>query len=439
MPNNPTVFVSHSHLDNTFGLRLIADLRAKLGNTPGNPEVWYDISGGLHGGDEWWREIVRQITARDVFMVILSPNALSSKWVVEEMEHAYYLKVTQGKRLLPIRYQPCDFPADMGHWGRIHGLPCRDPQHDEQDYRQDVAAILADILRTPGSGIQPPAPQPSTPPPPQPVRAAPARVPPIHTPPPSISPDHISQRLASLGFVGQVLNGVEVIIPPLCVVPAGPFPMGSDKRRDPRAPDDELWKGDIYVSAYEIGKYPITIAEYACFQRATGKQPSTWRPPSDTLDLPVDNATWQDAVAYMDWLATTTNQPWRLPTEAEWEKAARGTDGRIYPWGDQWDKTRANTSDGGPKHTTPVGSYPSGESPYHAQDMAGNVWEWCSSLYKPYPYEQNNGRENINSTGNRVLRGGAWFNHPLGARAASRYGHLWYVDGGFRACRGRQA
>src|SRR6185437_17051539 len=145
---------------------------------------------------------------------------------------------------------------------------------------------------------------------------------------------------------------------------------------------------------------------------------------------------WSDAMAYVVWLAQLTGQPWRLPTEAEWEKAARGTDGRIYPWGDEFDKARCNTRESGIGTTSPIGRYPNGESPYHVQDMTGNVWEWTSSLFQPYPYRKNDGRENINSTENRVLRGGSWDDNPLGTRAAFR-GHLrWGVFsdavGGFR-------
>jgi formylglycine-generating enzyme required for sulfatase activity len=151
------------------------------------------------------------------------------------------------------------------------------------------------------------------------------------------------------------------------------------------------------------------------------------------LDHPVVYVSWDDAVAYAAWLAQTTGQPWRLPSEAEWEKAARGTDGRIYPWGDTFDKARANTSESGIKTTTAVGSYPSGSSPYGAQDMAGNVWEWTHSLFKSYPYIPNDGREVGNYTDYRILRGGSWGDLAWCARAACRLldtpGYLSYVIG----------
>jgi formylglycine-generating enzyme required for sulfatase activity len=144
---------------------------------------------------------------------------------------------------------------------------------------------------------------------------------------------------------------------------------------------------------------------------------------------------WKDALAYVRWLAKVTGQGWRLPSEAEWEKAARGADGRIYPWGDAFDKVRCNTALVGIGTTTAVGSYPGGESPYHAQDMAGNVWEWTSSLYQQYPYRKNDGRENHNSTENRTLRGGSWGGTSRLARVAYRINSrpdVFSVVGGFR-------
>jgi formylglycine-generating enzyme required for sulfatase activity len=231
----------------------------------------------------------------------------------------------------------------------------------------------------------------------------------------------------SRGFTGQIVQGHAVIVPPVCEVPAGGFLMGSDKKKDGEVPQHTVTLG-----AFQIGAYPVTVAEYACAVRAKAvREPPTsgsvsWQTQLQRLDHPVVCVSWRDALAYVRWLAQVTGQPWRLPTEAEWEKAARGTDGRIYPWGNQWDKARANTSDGGPGTTTPIGAYAErgDASPYGAHDLAGDVWEWCSSLYQPYAYNADDGRENLDSTGNRVLRGGSWGSGPGFARAAYR------IDGG---------
>lgn len=226
-------------------------------------------------------------------------------------------------------------------------------------------------------------PMPSPPAPPIPTDRFPPRLAGLGFPP----------RLASLGFNPRKLNGVEVITPPLCAIPAGPFLMGSDKRRDSQADSDEQPQHTVTLAAYKIARYPVTVAEYDCAVRAGAvREPPkgqytllTWQDQLKRLDHPAVGVSWNDAIAYVGWLAQTTGQPWRLPTEAEWEKAARGTDGRIYPWGDAWDKARANTREGGPGQTTPVGTYPGGASPYDAQDMAGNVWEWTNTRYQAYP------------------------------------------------------
>jgi len=183
-----------------------------------------------------------------------------------------------------------------------------------------------------------------------------------------------------------------------------------------------------YLPDYYIAKTPITNAQYAAFVQATGhERPRHWRwtNTAEKQDHPVVEVSWHDAVAYCKWLSEVTGKPYRLPSEPEWEKAARGTDGRIYPWGNrwEWDKERCNTREGANGGTTPVGAYPNGASPYGCLDMAGNVWERTLSIYKDYPYDPTDGRENLEASdkGLRVLRGGSWVDPRSSARCAFRY------------------
>ncbi len=225
------------------------------------------------------------------------------------------------------------------------------------------------------------------------------------------------------------------IEPELILIPAGEFLMGSDSKIDKDARDREQPQHALYLPDYYIAKTPVTKAQYAAWKKQT--------PRKGKENHPVVKVSWDDAVAYCKWLAKTTGQPYRLPSEAEWEKAARGTDGHIYPWGNQWEAKRCNTFEGGKKGTTPVGFYPKGASPYGCLDMAGNVWEWCVTEYadgfKPYPYHSEEDEwteEYLNRTNDlRVLRGGSWGVRQYYARCAFRFGFVdHYGDGnsGFR-------
>ncbi|MFI5274665.1 MAG: SUMF1/EgtB/PvdO family nonheme iron enzyme, partial [Ktedonobacterales bacterium] len=237
-------------------------------------------------------------------------------------------------------------------------------------------------------------------------------------------------RLAQLGFAAHNLAGVKLIVPPLCPVAAGPFLMGSDPRRDSQAQANEQPQHEVTLAAFAIATFPVTVAEYACFVASGHAAPGNWSTQQGRLEHPVTSVTWHDATAYAAWLAQATGQPWRLPTEADWEKAARWDTARrvarLYPWGDSFDKARCNTRESGIGHTTAVGSYGpehaarDGSSPCGAQELAGNVWEWTSSLVQPYPNTPDSGRENGDSTENRMLRGGSWNNDSRDARAAYR-------------------
>ncbi len=204
-------------------------------------------------------------------------------------------------------------------------------------------------------------------------------------------------------------------------VPAGPFLMGSADD-DSEAKDEEKPQHTVELEAYRIGRYPVTNVQYQTFVQETGYQsPEHWSDsdyPEKKADHPVVNVSWDDAMTYCRWLSDKTGKNYRLPTEAEWEKAARGTSGQIYPWGDEFDQNNCNSSENDIDDTTPVDQYsPTGDSPYGATDMAGNVWEWTLSLWgqdqgEPefkYPYNFEDGRENLETQGHRVLRGGSGF------------------------------
>lgn len=281
-------------------------------------------------------------------------------------------------------------------------------------------------------------------------------------------------------------------------VPAGTFTMGRsvdqcireqevpglDAAARTRARDYcARWEGpphQVTLPEFYIMRTEVTVSQYDRYVRATGarrpddrraveqgatrqNESGTGIPQGQTRrgpNEPVAYLAWKEAAAFCEWLGRGSAYSVRLPTEAEWEKAARGTDGRIYPWGQSFDGRRLNfadrrssqpwrdaTVDDGYTDTAPVGSYARGSSPYGAVDMAGNVAEWTTSFLRPYPYVATDGREGQSGgtcseqdlTGCRVYRGGSYRHSSARTRAVSRVIATYldvsgdgFVDVGFR-------
>jgi toxoflavin biosynthesis protein ToxD len=226
----------------------------------------------------------------------------------------------------------------------------------------------------------------------------------------------------------------------MVLVPAGEFRMGTNVEQKAQlakdwginanaltneSPDFSLSLPDFYID-----QTPVTNAEYKKFLEVNPNYPvpfvddshvqsfnwnkTTRSFPANRDQYPVVLVTWHDALAYCQWAGK------HLPTEAEWEKAARGADARLWPWGNEWDTDKANSVEQRNDDATPVGSFPTGMSPYGALDMVGNVWQWTSSLDRTYPYNANDGREDLSAAGLRITRGGAWAFSPVVDRVSLR-------------------
>jgi formylglycine-generating enzyme required for sulfatase activity len=216
-------------------------------------------------------------------------------------------------------------------------------------------------------------------------------------------------------------------------IPGDTFTMGGNEGNPKYHPEHQAYVADFYLD-----RWPVTNAEYKKFVDAAGYEvpnyevswcdtsgynwdPETLMYPEGKADHPVVLVTWDDAMAYAAWAGK------RLPTEAEWERAARGLNGRRYPWGDEFVPEYCNCKEVGLAATSPIGSFsPNGDTPEGLVDMVGNVWEWTNSLFHPYPYDADDGRESRYAEGFRVLRGASWFNDANVAHCLSR------LDGDFQ-------
>ncbi len=272
--------------------------------------------------------------------------------------------------------------------------------------------------------------------------------------------------MALLAVVGTQPLVAEAI-PETVVIPEGVFILGSDTTereaayrldevgyghsvtRDHGWYERELPRGEGRTDRYEITRTPITNRQYERFVKSTGyraprvdartwsnygllhpfeaTQRFAWRdgePPAGREDHPVVLVSYFDALRYADWLSRESGELWRLPTEIEWEKAARGRSGRRFPWGGSFDASRLNSADSGPFDTVPVGQFPTGASPYGLHDAAGQVFEWTATA---------------DGGGRHIVKGGSWDDRGCGVcRPAARHGRpdeLKHILIGFRLVR----
>ncbi|MBI5650532.1 MAG: SUMF1/EgtB/PvdO family nonheme iron enzyme [Chloroflexi bacterium] len=485
MPNPTRFFITHSWNDITFAKKLCDDLHAS------GLDGFLDER-SIRPGESIPSRIERGLEDCDVYIPILSPAALASPWCDWEIDIAITLSrdATRNERprIMPVIAEKCRVPSrlrhllyvDFGNW------------RDEQIYHHALNVVLVNGFGVRAKPMPPvyapspysvPAQTPSLPnwlvpvgvvgvgvmllcilialgvnsflnsPTPTPTQVS-ARAPTVPAPSPLPQPT-ATPRVTATPRDGDT----RAFLPdnaPMMFVSAGDFKMGSDDA-DKDAASDEKPQHTVYLDAFWMDKFEVTNALYKkCVDAGKCSRPSDTK--SYTRSSYFGNAQFDNyPVIYVNWDQAKTYCEWagkRLPTEAEWEKAARGTDGRIYPWVGAFDGTRLNfcdkncefswkdnNYDDGYADTSPVGNYSRGAGPYGIMDLAGNVWEWVADWYdeKYYATSPRNNPTGPSSGSSRGLRGGSWYNGQQDTRTAYRlrYGITYSgYDAGFRCARG---
>lgn len=362
-------FISHTHEDAETAQRLANDLRSF------GCKIWM-APDSIQPGEKWAEAIGRGLEESGVFLLLLSPEAIASSWVRTETNAAIELNHNGEMRLFPLLLRNCKVPILLRTYQHISL---------QDGYKQGFSRLWQILY------------------------------PPVDVPSWVFDPAVNKPLSGELQVWVHPKSGLEMIR-----IPAGEFLYGDEKRKQ-------------YLDEFWIAKTPVTNAEYKRFLDANSDYDVPYRNedwakkynwdrqrrtfPEGKANHPAVLVSWHDAKAYADWAGL------KLPTEQQWEKAARGTDGREYPWGDDWRENYCNTSEAGLGTTSPVGRFsPQGDSAFGCVDMAGNVWEWTDSKWKP------------GSTG-WALRGGSWYLNQLNARVAKRDGRnpdVAFKDIGFR-------
>ena len=450
-----TTFISYSRVNSDFAVRLAKDLKK------GDYDVWLDQL-DIPTGSRWDDEIEKALEACEIFLIVLSPESIQSQNVKDEIGYA----IDTGKQILPVVLENCKVPFRLrrfqyvdctdqsyhdsldkikfllsnikevkpGDQGRkVPAAPTQEKPKPEQKPKKQtwnprtigILVGLAVLVLAAVFGLPPLLGQPESTPEPTMTVNEPGptftQVPTFTVEPSSTPTEAFTPTVTAIPDEITDSNNVQMVL-----VPAGEFTMGSDSGNK-----DEKPAHTVYLDAFYIDKFETTNAQY---QICVGADWCT--PPINTGSASrssyYNNPQYVDyPVIYVDWFMANTYCEWRgarLPTEAEWEKAARGMDERPYPWGQNWsENTRcdyANSLDC-EGDTVSVGSYERGKSFYGVYDMAGNVWEWVFDWYDDGYYASAGARDDNPqgpSGGNQhVIRGGSWRSGEQDVRSIRRY------------------
>ncbi len=458
------IFISYSRSDSEYAHQLANFLESE------GFDIWID-GRGIDYGDRWWRTIVKAIENCAAFIVIMTPESEASEWVEREI----LLAQRDKKPIYPLLLKGREFALLI----TTQYVSVTDGNVPKQDFLKKLDKHF-ERQNQQGKNVAPPEVKAASPPTksekivkgpyllhahkltPE-KEALIDRLLDLKTEPPERL--QIGMRLAELGDprvgVGLDENGLPEF--DWVTIPAGDFIYGDEKEGNGPT--------KLKLPEFKIAKYPVTYQQFQAFidakdgfhderwwQGLAGRDEKPGEPRWKIANHPREIVSWYDAVAFCRWLShqfALTPDPsptgrgaynpmnpltWavRLPTEQEWEKAARGTDGRNYPWGKNYISGYANVDETYKKvgkyylqQTTAAGVYPQGASPYQLLDMSGNVWEWTLN-------EVDNGKsDDITNSNRRAPRGGSWLNFGVDARVAVRFSNFpnnWFVNLGFRVC-----